>query len=118
MVSVINRTAGDLDHRVAFDRRVNADDGYGNSSGDWVQQFVVSAGFTHLRGGESVIASRLQGQHVQVIFVRASNQTGEVSGDWRIRDVRTGVAYNIRDITPSDDRKWIDFLTQSGVAPG
>jgi SPP1 family predicted phage head-tail adaptor len=112
------RSASDLDHRIAFDSRTLTDDGYGNSVGEWIEQFRVYAGFTHLRGGEAVIASRLQGQHVQVIFVRASAQTREVSSDWRIRDVRTGVLYNIRDITPTEDRKWIDFLTQAGVAAG
>lgn len=112
------RGAGDLKHRVAFDKRILADDGYGNSVGEFQEQFQVHAGFLHLRGGETVIASRLQGQHVQVIFVRASSQTRDVTGDWRIRDVRTGDIYNIRDITPTEDRKWIDFLTQSGVAAG
>lgn len=112
------RSFDDLDHRVAFDRRVSVDDGYGNTVGDWQEQFKVFAGFTHLRGGEAVIASRLQGQHVQVIFVRSSTQARQVSGDWRIRDVRTGVSYNIRDITPTEDGRWIDFLTQSGVASG
>jgi head-tail adaptor len=112
------RGAGELKHRIAFDKRVFADDGYGNSVGEFQEQFQTHAGFVHLRGGEAVIASRLEGQHVQVIFVRASTQVRDVSGDWQIRDVRTGVAYNIRDITLADDRKWLDFLTQSGVAPG
>jgi hypothetical protein len=39
-----------------------------------------------------------------------------VTTDWRVRDVRTGTIYNIRDITPSDDRAFLDFLVQSGVA--
>lgn len=112
------RAAADLQHRVAFDQRIIVDDGYGNTVGDWKEQFRVFAGFTHLRGGETVIASRLQGQHVQVIFVRSSAQTRKVTTEWRVRDVRTGVSYNIRDITPTHDRIWIDFLTQSGVAPG
>jgi SPP1 family predicted phage head-tail adaptor len=112
------RSAGDLFFLIAFDKRIEVDDGAGNTIGGWQEQFQCRAGFAHLRGGESVMADRLQGQHTQVIFVRRSSATRQVSTDWRIRDVRTGVSFNIRDITPSDDRLWIDFLCQSGVADG
>ncbi|MDX3929249.1 MAG: phage head closure protein [Shinella sp.] len=110
------RSAGDLYHRVAFDKRETVDRGDGVKVGSWVEQFSVRAGFTHLRGGESVMAGRLQGKHTQVITVRASSQTREVGADWRVRDVRSGIAFNIRDITPTNDRAWLDFLCESGVA--
>jgi SPP1 family predicted phage head-tail adaptor len=114
------RGAGDLVERVAFDMRAETNDADddGNYVGDWVEQFQCAAGFIHLRGGESVLASRMQGQHVQVIFVRAWSQSKAVTAEWRVRNVRTGIAYNIRDITPSLDRAWIDFLCQSGGADG
>lgn len=112
------RSAGDLFHRVAFDKREEIDRGDGVFVGQWVEQFQARAGFTHLRGGESVMAGRLQGQHTQVIFVRSSLQTKEVTADWRVRDVRTGIEFNVRDITRTTDRQWLDFLCQSGVASG
>lgn len=112
------RSAGDLFHRVAFDKREEIDRGDGVFVGQWVEQFQVRAGFAHLRGGESVMADRLQGQHTQVIFVRSSSETRQINTDWRVRNVRTGVEYNIRDITPTDNRQWLDFLCQSGVATG
>lgn len=125
-----DRDPGDLDQMVAFDRRAETNDPHddGNYVGDWVEQFQVAAGFIHLRGGESVLASRLQGQHVQVIFVPASKQSRSVTTDWRVRDVRsgefdadgrwTGITFNIRDVTPTTDRMWIDFLCESGGADG
>lgn len=113
-----NRSAGDLYHRVAFDKRTVIDRGDGVTVGDWAEQFQVRAGFTHLRGGESVMANRLQGKHTIVVMVRASTSTMMISTDWQMRDVRTGTAYNIRDITPSDDRLWLDILCDSGVATG
>jgi hypothetical protein len=65
------------------------------------------------------MAARLEGQHSQVIFVRSFPQTTRsVTTDWRVRDVRTGDTFNIRDITPTDDRQWLDFLCQKGVADG
>jgi head-tail adaptor len=112
------RTTGDLLHRVAFDVREEIDNLDGNTEGHWKEQFQLRAGYLHLRGGETVLASRLQGQHSQVMFVRASLLSRRVTTDWRVRDIRTGQSFNIRDVTPSDDRLWFDFLCQSGVADG
>lgn len=109
-------SAGDLYYRVAFDKRAEVDDGYGNTVSDWREQFQCRAAFRHLRGGESVMAGRLQGKHVQVITVRASSQTREITTDWRVRDVRTGEAFNIRDVTHETDRAFISFLCEKGVA--
>ncbi|MCV9965459.1 head-tail adaptor protein [Pararhizobium sp. BT-229] len=110
------RSAGDLYHSYAFDRRIEIDQGDGNTVGEWQQKFRCRAGVINLRGGESVMAGRLQGQHSQIVFVRASSVSMEATTEWQARDLRTGVAYNIREITRSDDRMWLDFLCQSGVA--
>jgi SPP1 family predicted phage head-tail adaptor len=113
-----SRAASDLKHRVAFDKRAEVDDGYGNTVGTWQEQFKVWAGFTHLRGGETIMASRLQNQHPMVVCVRSSSQTRQVTAEWRMRDLATGEEHNIRDITPTEDREWLDFLTMGGVATG
>ncbi|TJV20609.1 MAG: head-tail adaptor protein [Mesorhizobium sp.] len=113
-------SAGTLLHRVAFDKRETANPDapadYGNTVSDWVEQFACRAAFIHLRGGETVMASRLQGKHTQVIRVRSSSLTRSVSTDWRVRDTRTAITYNVRDITPSDDRQFIDILCESGTS--
>lgn len=110
--------AGDLYERVAFDQRAEVDDGHGNTVAGFVERFQCRAGYKHLRGGETVLASRLAGRHVQVIRVRASSLTRQVTTDWRIRDQRTNAAFNIRDVTLDMSRAWIDFLVESGVASG
>lgn len=109
-------SAGDLFYRVAFDRKGQGSDGAGGRSTDFVEQFCCRAAFVHLRGGEAVQAARLQGQHTQVIRVRSAVLTRGVTTDWRIRDVRTGEVFNIRDVSPGLDRQFIDFLCQKGVA--
>lgn len=114
----MQRSAGDLYYRVAFDEREEIDRGDGVTVGNWVEKFQVRAGFTSLRGGEAVMAGRLQGQQTQIIYVRASSQTRSVNTDWRVRDARSGVSFNIREITQTRDRQWVDFLCQSGVADG
>ncbi|MBA3576187.1 MAG: head-tail adaptor protein [Sphingomonas sp.] len=108
--------AGDLKHKVGFDKHGSASDGAGGSITSFSEQFVVRAQFIHLRGGESVMAARLAGKHTQVIRVRSSTDTRLVTTDWRISDKRSSDVFNIRDVTPSDDRMWLDFLCEKGVA--
>ncbi|MCM2292292.1 head-tail adaptor protein [Allorhizobium sp. BGMRC 0089] len=115
------RTTGDLKHTVAFETREERDRGDGVTVGVWQERFRCRAGYVHLRGGESVMADRLQGQHTQVIFVRVSRAAKQVGTDWRIRDLDSGALFNIRDVTPQEygpgrDRRFVDFLCQSGVS--
>ena len=108
--------AGQLIERVAFDKKGTASDGLGGAGAAWVEQFRCQAGYTHLHGGETVLAARLEGTHTIVIRIRSSSQSRTVTTDWRVRDVRTDKMYNIRDITPTEDRMFLDVLAQSGVA--
>lgn len=112
--------SGDLTERVTLAKRseTNPDDprDIGNVEGAWVDQGTVWAQFIHLRGGEEVLAGRLQGRHTQVIRVRASTLTRAIATDWRVTDARTGVQFAIRDVTLDPGRAAIDLLCESGVA--
>ncbi|ALJ98223.1 phage head-tail adaptor [Brucella inopinata BO1] len=113
------RSAGSLYYKVALLKREDVDDGMGNTVGqEWVEQFQTRAEFIHLRGGEAVIAGRLQGKHTQVIRVRNSSNTRLISTDWMLRDVRTGKSFNIRDIEHEVNRQFIALTCESGVATG
>ncbi|MBL4767636.1 MAG: head-tail adaptor protein [Rhodobacteraceae bacterium] len=107
---------GAMRHAVAFDERGTASDGAGGTSTNWVESFSCRAEFIHLRGGESVIASRLEGKHVQVIRVRAFLASKLVTTDWRVRNTRNSDVFNVRDITPSNDGRYLEFLCEKGVA--
>lgn len=109
--------AGTLRERVSFAVRNERDDWFGNTVSDWIEQFQDAAGYTHLRGGETVIAARLENRHPQVIRVRASTRTRAVTADWRVTDTRTGVQYAIRDVTHDVKNAYIDFLCERGVTP-
>lgn len=111
-----NAAAGHLVNLVAFEKRSSASDGKGNTRADWLEQFQCRAGYRHLRGGEDVMAARLQGKHTQLIIVRSSSQTRQVSTAWRVRDARTGDVFNIRDVTHEIDRQWISLLVEKGGA--
>lgn len=108
--------AGDLTERVRFEKRSTSSDGGGGVTTGFAPQFVVWGKFTHLRGGETVLAARLAGVHSLVVLVRRSSQTEAVDTAWRLVDVRTGKIYNIRDITPTADRQGLELLCESGVA--
>jgi head-tail adaptor len=108
--------AGQLRERVAFDERVVIEDEYGNQTGDFAEVFQCRAGFIYLRGGEAVIAARLEGRQPVVARVRPSSQTRQIEPDWRMRDMRTGESFAVRSIAPTPDRKWIDVTTEAGVA--
>lgn len=106
--------AGRLDKLVTFQKRSAASDGHGGEESTWSDQFTVWGGFTHLRGGETVLAERLEGVHPAVIRVRRSTDTVKVTTDWRVKDA-DDVIYAIRDVTPTE-RSHIDFLVASGTA--
>lgn len=108
--------AGDLYERIGFSSQGTASDGAGGTTTVFAEQFTRRAAYIHLRGGEAVLAARLEGRHTQIIRVWRDSQTRTVTTDWRIEDKRSGDLFNIRDITPSDDRLWLDFLCEKGVA--
>ena len=110
--------AGKLYHSFAFEKRVEVSDGRGNTIGDWLEQFRCRAGRDIMRGGETVMAARLEGRQAVIVTVRASSRTRMVNSDWRARDARTGETYNIRTVQPSERRDHIEFFCEAGVANG
>lgn len=113
--------AGDLRHRVAFDKReaVNPDSpmDLGNTQSDFVEQFRVFAKIAAKFGGETVLAARLVGQTTVTITVRQSSDTELIDTDWRARDVNEGTEYAIRSIVdPDDSGAFFELLCQTGVA--
>ncbi|MBW9113149.1 head-tail adaptor protein [Rhizobium cauense] len=124
------RDAGRLNEKVAFDERADQEDGHGNVQDAFVEQFQRRAGFTYMRGGETVIASRLEGRQPTIVRVRRDSDTLKIGPDWRMRDSRNGSwqgtdenrywdgpIYAVRSIAPTEDRQFLDIMVESGVAP-
>lgn len=122
-------SAADLDHRIAFAKRpVQADDGYGNTEGAFVEHHVVWAGVRPRFGGESVQAMRLSGIQPYTVTVRSSPEMLEVTPYWRVRHacdgacgIPEGIEFNIR--TPPTPLQapwnhWLEMIVESGVAVG
>ncbi len=109
---------GRLRERIAFDRRVEVDDGAGNTVGDWAEQFAAAARVMPLRGSEAVQAARLAGRQPVVITIPMSRQARAIGPDWRARDVRSGAVYAIT-APPADmgERgQYLDIFATTGAA--
>lgn len=110
--------AGRLRERVAFEVRTDVDDGMGNTqSGDFAEVYRCAAQITPKMGGETVMASRLTGTQPMLITVRMCQALRGIGSDWRLRDVRSGVVYNIKSFSNPDEKKqYLEMLAVSGEA--
>lgn len=110
-------TASDLRDRVSLEKQEEVDDGYGGVTDQWVVQFERDACILLSKGGETVIASRLQSIQPALIIVRFDAETATITADWRLIETRSGTMYNIRTSADMERRgRFITMLCESGVA--
>lgn len=105
-----NRGAGNLRSKVMFQRRT--EDANGDLLGPFEDVSARAAEIIYLRGGEPVMAQRLQGVQPAVVAVYADSVTRTVTNAWRLIDSNTGQIHEITappTITP--DRRWVEILT-------
>jgi head-tail adaptor len=114
----INQTgAGLLEQMVAFDKRIDEEDEYGNVVAGWAEQFQDYAAFVYLRGSESVMAARLDSREPMLVRIRTSANARLIDTDWQMRDLRDDdKPYNIRDVSWDNNRAMVDLLVEGGVA--
>ncbi len=110
-------SAGKLLFKMQFSSRIEQDDGFGNTVSGWQEEFDASCGITYLKGSEAVMASRLEAKSPIIIAIRNSANARRITAEWRAKDVRTGVIYQIKEHPrPSEDRAMLEMLAMSGVA--
>jgi hypothetical protein len=78
--------------------RSSADDGA------WSVQII------RLKGGEPVMAQRLQGVQPVIIVVRASSVTRSVDNAWRAVGVLDHQIYEVTNANLDDTRAWVEIL--------
>jgi hypothetical protein len=108
--------AGPLRDRLEFQQRTTSDDGFGNTvTGPFATVFTAAAQLTPLRGGETVMASRLQGMQPLVCRIRSSVASRAVTTAWQVMD-RNGVVYQVKSppADPDGKRAWLEFLIEKG----
>lgn len=113
------RGAGKLRSLLAFQRRGEVEDDYGNVQvGKWGTAFTAHAELIPLRGGEAVMASRLDGRQPYVIRIRSSSQSRAVDASWQIVDARNeSRVFAIKAIVDPDNKNaWLDITATLGEA--
>ena len=111
------QTAGRLRERLHLQRR--APDANGDRLGPWSEAETVitcRARIQPLRGGETVMAARLQGEAWVQIAVRSSNATRQVDDTFRAVDARDPArVFEIRSALDDEKRVWVTILAVQRV---
>lgn len=109
--------SGRLRERFTIQRRVNTDDGHGNTAGEWANLFTVWAGIEFRRGGEGVLAARLAARQPAILTVRNSTQARGILASDRAVNARTGEVFNIREKPREarENRGFLEMLVEAGV---
>lgn len=110
------RTMARLTEHVAFDEPRYFPDGAGGEDRTWVEILDVRAQFLYMRGSEIVDAARLEGRQLFKVLLRSSSSSRAITTDWRMRDVRRGTQFNIREVDAVTDRRWVWVTVEAGVA--
>ncbi|SEQ33143.1 phage head-tail adaptor, putative, SPP1 family [Faunimonas pinastri] len=113
-------TSGQLRERVRLERRTPQKDGFGNSVSAWQAQFERRAAVQMMRGGEEVLASRLEGVQPATIVLRFDEKTRAITADWRAIHLRDDGSEREFAIQTAEDmegrRQWITLTCKAGVA--
>jgi head-tail adaptor len=111
---------GDLRERLRFERRSEADDGYGNVAGAW--DVIIGPLWARLEpqtGSEDVLSDRVSGVQTAEITVRWSRDAADIQPQDRAVDERTGRTWNVISVANNDERhRYLNILASAGAADG
>lgn len=109
--------SGDLREKFTIRRATKTDDGYGGEIETWTDYLTCAASITFSRGGEAVIAARLQAQQPAILRIRTSAAARDIKPTDKAVNARTGEVFNIREYPREarDNRGYLEFLVQAGV---
>jgi head-tail adaptor len=121
--------AGKLTRLLAFDGPNTGSDDFGGILDGHTgaeSEVRVWAYVQYLKGGEEVMQARLRGVQPVVIVVRNCAEMRAINTEYRARDVQdgawvgddwSGTIFNVRARpVPTQDRKWLEILAESGVS--
>lgn len=113
--------AGGMTIRVLCQKEVDATDEFGNPvpcGGGWTTQFMALGAFKPSKGGEAVIAGRLQGVQPYVVTIWQSDSARLITPGWRLVDADNPIRiFNIRSLFDPDGRRQkLELLVEQGVA--
>lgn len=107
----------DLTKRATFQRPIEARDEDGNPIQAYPDAFKAWVNLKPLRGGESVMASRMDARAPAIVTFRTSTQAREVTSEWRV--VIDGRIYDAKeDPRETQDRAFLEMLIEGGGNAG
>lgn len=110
-------SAGQLNHRCAFFRRAEADDGYGNVKGAWQALVTVWGGLFIEPGREAIAGGRLENATAGTLTLRWSEAAAGITTADRVEI--DGVSWNIRSTDNRDQRRrYVEMRVEKGGAVG
>lgn len=105
-----------LRERVSFSREGGAPDGFGGENPAWITEHSCRAEFRYQSGTEAHRRGQLTGTAVFKVRIRACTVARGITSEWRMRDERAQVDYNIREVDLVSDRHHVWLIVESGVA--
>lgn len=114
--------SGKLDQKVIIQDFTQNSDGFGGSTKTWTEYCIRWAKFVSLmgdtaRGGETVIASALQGTDNRRCILRYDSITKNINNTMCLKWENKN--YNIRHAGDMyNDKRFIELICESGVADG
>ena len=106
-----------LGYHAAVFMRESVETDMGGVEDAWAPQFVEWAGVKHLRGGEAVMAARMQSRNPVICVVRNSARARQITSEWRVTlRSRSGVvlvAEVKEDPRPSEGDAYLEFLAEA-----
>lgn len=104
--------ASDLKDRADCLKPERIRDPDGNIIQGYVSQFQLAAHVHPLRGGESVMAARMQSKAPAIVTVRASSLSRQITSEWRVRI--GGLEFDVKeDPRLTADRRFMEFLAEA-----
>lgn len=105
-----------LRERVAFDRPTKTDNGYGGETVGWDTANAIkrSAAFIYQRGREASRHGKATGTAVIKVKIHQSTAAQAITTDWRMRDTRRNIQFDIVEVDRFTDRRWIWLVVEGG----
>jgi SPP1 family predicted phage head-tail adaptor len=107
--------AGALTEEIELQALVTVSDGAGGSTQSWETVLTAPARIRVLKAGEAVMQGRLASTQTVVCTLRWQPDLADAKTTWKLRNVRSNQQYEIKAITPSEDKAWCDILCETGV---
>ena len=102
--------------RFIFQDRIFTDDEFGGSELTWRTVHDTRGTVSYARGSEGKEAGALTGTATFKLRIRSCAAARALTPAHKMTDAHTGRVFNIREVDPWTDLKWVYIVAEGGVA--